>query len=52
MKLVGLCGSGLCKCGKVQTAHRILHDGTTFKPPYHIHEVDNLALWNLAKSKL
>jgi len=44
MKLMGLCGSDLYECGKVQTAHHILHDCTKFKPPCHIDEVDNPAL--------
>ena len=44
MKLMGLCGSDLCECGKVQTAHHILHDCTKFKPPCHINEVDNPAI--------
>jgi len=39
MKLFGVCGSDLCVCGKVQTAHHILHDQTKFKPPCHIYEV-------------
>jgi len=44
MILMGLCGSDLCECGKVQTAHHILHDCTKFKPPCHINEVDNPAI--------
>jgi len=34
MKLMSLCSSDLCECGKVQTAHHILHDCTKFKPPH------------------
>jgi len=41
MKLMGLCGSGLYECGKVHTAHRILHVCTESQPPCHISEVDN-----------
>ena len=41
---MGLCGSDLCECGKVQTAHHILHDCTKFKPPCHINEVYNPAI--------
>jgi len=44
MKLMGLCGSDLYECGKVQTAHHILRDGTKFKPPCHIDEVDKPAI--------
>jgi len=44
MKTIGLCGSDLCECGKVETAHHILHDCTKFKPPCHINEMDNPAL--------
>jgi len=44
MKLMGLCGSDLCECGKVQTAYHILHDCTKLKPPCHINEVDNPAI--------
>jgi len=44
MKLMDLCGSDVCECGKVQTAHHILHDCTKLKPPCHIYEVDNPAL--------
>ena len=44
MKLMGLCGSNLCECGKVQTAHHILYGCTKLKPPCHIDEVDNPAL--------
>jgi len=44
MKLMGLCGTDWCECGKVQTAHHILHDCTIFKPPCHINEVDNPAI--------
>ena len=44
MKLMGLCGSDLCECGKVQAAHHILHDCTKFKPPCQISKVDNTAL--------
>jgi len=44
MKLMGLCGSDLCECGKVQTAHHILHDCTKFKLPCHINEVDSPAI--------
>ena len=44
MKLISLCGSDLCECGKVQTAHHILHDCTKLKPPCHINEVDNPAI--------
>ena len=44
MKLMGLWGSDLCECGKVQTAHHILHDCTKFKHPWHINEVDNPAI--------
>jgi len=39
MKLMGLCGSDMCECGKVQTALHILHDCTKFKPPCHIYEL-------------
>ena len=41
---MGLCGSDLCECGKVQTAHHILHDSTKFKPPCLIYEADYAAL--------
>jgi len=44
MNLMGLCGSDLCACGKVQTAHPILHDCTKFKPLCHINEVDSPAI--------
>jgi len=44
MKSMGLCGSDLYECGKVQTAHHILHNCTKFKPPCHINEVDNPAI--------
>jgi len=30
MKLMGLCGSDLCECGEVRTAHHVLHDCTKF----------------------
>jgi len=46
MELMGLCGLDLCECGKVQTAHHILHDCTKFKPPCHINEAENLLFWN------
>ena len=52
MKTMGLCGSDLCECGKMQTAHHILHDCTKFKSPCHIYEVDNPALLEyLVKSR-
>jgi len=52
MKLMDLCGSDLCECGKVETAHHNLHDCTKFKPPCHINEVDNPAfLEYLTQSK-
>ena len=41
MVLMGRCGSGLRECGKVHTAHRILHVCTESQPPCHISEVDN-----------
>jgi len=44
MKLMDFFGSDLCECGKVQTAHHILHDCTKFKPPCHINEADNPAI--------
>ena len=51
IKLMGLCGSDMCECGKVQTAHQILLDCTKFKRPCHISEVDNPTLLEyLAKS--
>ena len=48
MKIMDLSCSNLCECGKVQTAHHILHDCTTFKPPCHIYEVDNHARLELS----
>jgi len=51
IKLMDLCGSDMCECGKVQTAHQILLDCTKFKRPCHISEVDNPTLLEyLAKS--
>jgi len=44
MKTLGLRLSDLCECGKMQTAHHILHGCTRFKPLCHIYVVDNLAL--------
>jgi len=44
MKLMGLCDSDLCECGKVQTAHHIVHDCTKFKAPFPINEVDKLVI--------
>jgi len=53
MKTKSLPGSCLCECGKVQTAHHILHDCTKFKPSCRIDEADNPALLeNLVKSML
>ena len=46
MKLMGLCGSDLCECGKLQTEHHILHDCTKFKPPCHIIWWTTLLFWN------
>jgi len=36
------------ECGKMQTAHHILHDSTKFKPPCHIYEVDNLLFYSIS----
>ena len=44
MVLMGRCGSGLRECGKVHTAHHILHDCTKFKSPCHIDEINSPAL--------
>jgi len=43
---MGLYGSDSCECGKVQTAHHILHDCTKFIRPCHINEVITLLFWN------
>jgi len=52
MNLMGLCGSNFRECGKVQTAHHILHDCTKFKPLCHINEVDSPVLLEyLTRSK-
>jgi len=44
MNTMGLCGTALCECGKVQTAHHILHGCNQSKPPCHIYEMDKPAL--------
>jgi len=48
---MGLCGSDLCECGKVETALHILHDRTKFKPLCHIYEVDPALLEYLVKNQ-
>jgi len=53
MKIMGLCGSDLCECNKVQAAQHILHDCIKLKPPCIIYEGDNPAILKyLAKTNM